>query len=480
MIDTLFYTIWRDIYLRKYVRNQIFRNKTKVATLEYLYFNHQYLALLSDDDKRTFNINVYLYINVSEIDEYIEYKNKYNINIIDILHCEDWISFDHLPIQGLRKLIFVIDDSFRDSGCKLPDSIEELVLAYSEDSEYNDQFDRILDSLPRNLKILSLPTDFKFTKQCVLPETLQDLDYNSNRDSLCHLVVPQDDVARNRVFEKCIMEAESIRDLEWLKDKTWIRKCHIVGEQSITVPKNVISSHIRELLVYNRNVVFEQEAIPASLEFVYFCTEMMVTQGMLPNGLKIFYHQSFKQPLEPGLIPDSIETLLLNYYNHPLSPNALPKHLKVFEAPLFNQELSHQSLPTSLNVLSLRAFTGSFSSVGPLDHLRTVKIQILNQSISTLLSNVKDIYLQFESIGSGVTLLNTVIEKLKINSTSRSPLSLPINFFPASLKHLDISNIQIKSHGIINDGCVSVISNQEINHSFIPSSVTNITINKKN
>jgi len=421
------------------------------------------------------------------------------------------------------KLSFNIGDRFLDGGnTKLPDSIQELVISSNLPYiRYRDHFDRILHNLPTNLKRLSLPSDFKFTKQFILPKTLKDLDYNSSSDSLDHLVVPL-----YRVFENCILEVESIRDLEWLtdNDKTWISKFNIVGDQSITIPKNLLPpNHLVELVVYNNNVIIEKEALPSSLESVYLFTESRITQGMLPNGLKSFYYQSFQQPLEPGLLPNSIETLIferfltqqniphgflpnsltsldlveydrelelgilpktlvtlsLPSYNQPFKPNVLPNGLKVLVAPSFKQqELFHQSLPTSLSVLAIESFSGSFTSVGPLDHLRTVRIKTLNQSISTLLSNVLNIYLEFEYYDSLVTLHNTIIEKLKINFIGYSPLSMTLpNFFPASLKHLDISNISIKSYGVINNSCISIISNQEIDHSFIPLSV--ITINNK-
>jgi len=50
--SSLFYSIWRNGYLRKSIRNNVLSISTIRITLEYLNDNHQFPSLLTDDNKQ--------------------------------------------------------------------------------------------------------------------------------------------------------------------------------------------------------------------------------------------------------------------------------------------------------------------------------------------------------------------------------------------------------------------------------------------
>jgi len=509
--DKLFYIIWRNKYIRNLVRNNVFKKKRIDVTLDYINDNHQYLSLLSNDDKILYDIHVFLEINRDNIEQYRDNKYRYLVNEI---YGNDFMDIGVLPHHGVHKLSFNIDYDFKcEDGVKVPDSVHELLLyTYLSGNELNEQVDRFIYHLPSNLKILSIPDDYVFTKQCILPHTLEDLCYGNGSDSLRHLLVPED-----KLFENCVLEVRSMDDIQWLTDKTWITSLRIEdGRHPLTVHKHRLHNQIKEITINHKKLEIEVGALPESMESLSINCQHRIVKGVIPFGTKSIYHSCFNQPLEHGLFPNSVDKIILNgfikdplqqgclpsklkllticynielqqsilpptleylelvNYNQPLKPHVLHNSLKRLTCKSFNQKLYQHSLPSSLTSLDITKFSGSF--VGPLENLSYLSISKLNQSISTLLSKTLDINILCNGIADDVRLHNTMIQRLKINCTS--PITLPLNFFPLSLRHLDIYNLHIKSSGVINDSCVSFISlSPIINDSYIPPSV--ITINNK-
>lgn len=230
MIDTLFYLIWRDRYLRKHIRNQRFRNK-RINLSTSIFSNdgnsqHQYLStIFTNSDKLIYNIDLHLDI----LDYNIElYKNNRYKELFNSLYCGNGIDFSVLPQQGIHKISFIIDYGFKVDKLVLPDSLVELAFYYSGSislglfKQHVDSF--IYNLSTTNIKKLLIPSEYKFTKQCILPDTLEQFDYYSSRDSLDYLVVAV--TPSNKVFNNCSMIVESIHDLEWVRYKTWIPNLH--------------------------------------------------------------------------------------------------------------------------------------------------------------------------------------------------------------------------------------------------------------
>jgi len=419
-----------------------------------------------------------------------------------------------LPNDGIHKLSFFISDGFKTrDGAELPDSIRDIFIGSRCSKQLlQESIDTFIYSLPRNLHRLSIPQDYRFTQQCILPPTLEDLEYECTRDSLDHLVVPV-----NRHYKSCKLQSQSIEDTEWLNTKPWISALEV---KAGSVSHN-LSNHIKQLRVWSWGFDFEDVVLPESLELIHCYTAVPTKKGQLPSSLKNFYHSFFKQPFESGLFPESIETLNISFiikepmphgflpssnlkhlelwynqelqvgilpqtleylsihsYQKPLKPYVLPNGLKTFIAESFDGQLDQHSLPTSLTSLNLRSFRGSYSSIGPLNKLSFLSIFVLNQSVLTLISNIKQIDIEFLSINE-TTLQNTVIERLNLKCKVQQ-VTLPPSFFPQSLRHLDMYNTYIESSNVLNDGCVSIISNKPIDDSFIPPSVIKLNNKKRN
>jgi len=495
-LNTLFYSIWINKYIRKQIRNHVFRNKRIIVSLDYIDNNQQYLSLLSDDDKITYNIDICLDIDRNNIQQYR--NNKYK-HIVNHLYCKEYMDLDTLPHHGVHSLSLSIDDNFKGSNdAKLPDSIRILFIYCSRTNitRFTDIIDRFIYSLPCNLRILDLTKEFAFTKQCILPATLEQFYYVGNSDSFSHIVV-----SSTKLIGNCTLVVNSMKDIQWLNDggdKTWISKIQI--SVSINITRGLLPNYIKYLSIQSNDVVFDNDALLLdSLESIRCYNDFIINRGMLPAGLKTLFHQNFNQPIEPGLLPDSLKTLVLerivgrlkhgslpsnltrleiSNYNHVLQPGILPETLQQLSIGEYCRRLNQHCLPTSLICLELPNFFGSFSSVSPLK-LGYLKVLDLHPSVSTLFQNVNEVYIEFQSLDSfdNISLYNTCIESLYLLYTNDGgkELELPINFFPPSLRKLELHNLHIKSAGVINDGCVSIISDIDIDDSYIPTSVNKIS-----
>jgi len=173
--------------------------------------------MLSDDDKITYNINVCLDLNGTNIDQYRDNRYKHLINQVI---CKGSMDLDALPDHGIRFLSLVVDDAFKSSKDKLPESLKRLQIdnRLKDKDVFKQNVDRFVYTLPYNLKVLSITLDYKFTNQCILPQTLEEFNYCGNVDSLSWVVVPQQTM--NKVLKGCILRAKTIEDLQWLHDKT--------------------------------------------------------------------------------------------------------------------------------------------------------------------------------------------------------------------------------------------------------------------
>jgi len=498
--DQSFFIIWRHKYLRKQIRNRVFKGYTiSVPSLEYLDNNHQYLALLSDDDKLEYNIDIYFEINSSNIDDYAINKYRYLLNYV---FCKS-IDLTILPNHHVHNMTLLIDQDDFHPIAQLPHSLRTLyIFNFQYDlNEMLSYIDSFIYSLPSMLTTLMIPNEYVFRNQCILPQTLDHLVYTKTSDSLCHLVVPP-----TKVYKDCVLKVQSIQDLQWLYDKTWIVRIQILDDQPMILTNHLLPNHIRDIEIGggfgsydNEKIIIEDNALPLSLTSLRLNCKHTITHGMLPAGLKKLHHATFNQDIVHDLLPSSLDTLELKKFNRPLQPSTLPSKLKKLILLDYNHELqqgilpptiqhlclddynhplNNNVLPPSLTNLILPKFSHTFSSNGQLNKLSHLQVMNLNESVLTLISNIKNINIKFFNISSNATLYNTSIENLNIHSLNVEILELPSNFFPPSLRHLDLRRINIKTNGVINDGCISVFSDRDIDYSLIPQSVTKIN-NKK-
>jgi len=201
--------------------------------------------------------------------------------------------------------------------------------------------------------------------------------------------------------------------------------------------------------------------------------------GCLPSNLKVLCLIDFNHELQVDVLPNSLKTLYLFSYNQKLKPNVLPKSLTTMSLWEFNQPLLKDSLPNSLVHLSLYSFTGSFESVGPLNNLSSIYIYTLNNSITTMISNILKLKIEFKVLANKeVSLLKTNLEHLTLVLKPPSFLDyltlvfksnrIGVGFLPHNLQCLKTNGI-IESSDVIPNSCKSIITDYKLDPIMIPS-----------
>ncbi|KAF2069475.1 hypothetical protein CYY_009208 [Polysphondylium violaceum] len=500
MINTLFFSVWANNYIRGLVCAFKCKEREINVDLDYLNNNHQYLYLLSLHDKLKHNIYVKLSINnKDQLDQY--QKNKYNnlINHVEINieneqqqqqppkgQDQDFliIDCDTLPL-GLQILVIYVDARSVCLG-ELPYSIDQLVIrgAYKIKTFFICQLvNHVLMNLPYKIRYLDLPNSVQVhtLSNICLPESLIDLDYCSSYNNLQKFIVPP-----NKVYDGCKLRALSMDDLIWLHNKLWVSHLEIFDGINVDfIRQYTIASHIRSLVVfyhadfeigslpdtlesftgYNsrstqqfRGVLppnlknltlslygmrLEKGILPPSLVKLSIGTfDDEIEDGALPPGLELLKLNSFDQPIYQGIFPDSLTELHLEILNRPLLPNTLPSSLKTLVLENYNSEIL--GLPSSLTRLQLNSYSGSLENVGVLENLQDLTIIILRQSIINVLtsSNIKRMKLTFFKKETGVNLSDTFIQDLTLVCTGPIP-DIDASFFPTTLKSLITLRINI-------------------------------------
>ncbi|KAF2078486.1 hypothetical protein CYY_000236 [Polysphondylium violaceum] len=497
-----FYLIWRNHYIRKLIRNLQCQDLIIHVDDGYLNDNHQYLSLFSSKDKLDYNIS----INYTDLlGNYI--SNQYRSLVNDVYFDVDDDTFaghydlDHFT--DVHKLYLQVH-----SGITLHGTVPHSLVYLNLDSgdEYESPIvEFILANLPSQLQTLVLSSEYYIARECVVPESLSDLDYCATSESLKWFVVPP-----NKQLNSCTLEVESIEALEWLEENKWVTKISISeymgplaldtnamipahirsivmnGDVNIapssfplqleqltcfqTIPSHL--THLKCLTLMYYSIKLDKNVLPPSLEYLDMSYDLPLDAGVLPNLTYLSLH-GFDQNLETGVLPPSLTTLHLSIFNQPLKPYVLPNNLQELNMGEFNQEsFPLHSLPDSLMYLYLDSFQGSFASCQPLDHLKRLKLYAIDPSVSTILPNVKrlDLVLPSMNYPTGTCLVNTRIESLFIKCQYTS--SLYANSFPPTLKYLTLSNIDIKSSGVIPNACIYLKSfYTDLNPVFVPQSV---------
>ncbi|KAF2078492.1 hypothetical protein CYY_000242 [Polysphondylium violaceum] len=497
MIDTTFYSIWRNVYIRGLVRVNVCREARIKVDLEYLNNNQQHLSLLSNNDKLENNISVILEITtIDQLREYLD--NKYNSLVNDLYISIDgekeqsggldlFIDCDRFP-HGITSIEINVDRNARGRG-RLPDSVTKVLLGRTDiDRFFTYPFiDHVLSSLPNKLEYLGLPLHIKINAPIHLPNTIQNVSYLSSQAYLQHFVVPP-----NKVFNDCTLEAKTTNDLQWISNNPWVTRINIPRIEGDVVGQNLIPKHLRQLTIYS-DTEFEKGCLPPSLEFlsVGSTSELVdvlppnltqltlggyqgeLTRGLLPSSLKLLeifdfdnvIHlgampsrlvvlslESFNQPLQVGILPNSLVHLRLNGYNHPLVPGILPSLLNTLSIAGFDSTIAPNSFPLSLTRLDLLSYTGSLDSIGVLDQLTDLSIVNFDRSLHRVISpKTKTLRLAYQNRSSDVDLLNTLIQHLVlVNDGQYNDDYKERSFLPPTLLTLKAYRIQITN---IPNGC---------------------------
>jgi len=514
-IDHYFYSIWRNTYTRRCIRNSVLQNKeiklfnldnlVNKQNFEYLNNNHQYLSLLSDQDKLDYNIFFKLVISNQNLDQLSNNSYKHLINSIHIITKEKTEINCDLVHDGVVKLVCNLQTQNKCIG-RLPQSLKFLTFVDLYSNNYD--IDQVLLHLPSNLRNLVLPKNYKFkcSQDIGLPPSLEVFKfYSSVQSSLGKIVVPPQS---NRVYKDVCAKVSS-NDFEWLQNQNWIIDIQLhggndrpipshikkVGVHKMsqitehTLPRGLESLYVSEELVFpisfirdmpylkhldieNFDIKLEKGMLPLTLESIYLCSyNQQIELDVLPPGLTKLQLMDFNQELQVGVLPQSLKILQMVSYKHILKPFVLPNKLKTLWMQNFNQPLESNTLPTSLVRLKLNSHKlGTFKDIDQLNKLKSITVHSLTPSISRVIANCNNIIITFNDISQDLDLRDTQIEHLQLWSESTAVIPLLATFIPSHLKSLKLKNLRIEYNNIIPSSCLYLESDQKKFQSFINSS----------
>ncbi|KAF2069466.1 hypothetical protein CYY_009211 [Polysphondylium violaceum] len=516
MIDTVFYSVWRNCFLRGIIRNKVCQHLLiNVSTITELHNNHQYLSLFSEKDK--IDNSIYIRLNISDRDEFNQYINspykslandlKFNDSYTKEGEKSNYIGLDCDQIhKGVARLSCWIDETTSGTSSSLPQSLTELKV-YSRHRFSNSFLDSVLSNLPASLRKLELPSDYSITTQVELSHTLVELDYNTTGSNIKKLIVPS-----NKIFTNCRVTVESIDQLQWIHSHPFvgILRMDQLPIETITcgvIPENILSLDITHhgdvedgafpnsivKLAYRSNSPINKITLPQSLTYLQldslsqplekgwlpstletlqiFNYDLPLLKGVLPDGLKQLILTTFNQQLDTGVIPNSLEDLTLASFNNELKPFVLPEGLLVLDLSEFTGSFVANSLPSSLNSLELGEFEGSFEYAPPMNNLSVLIVNQVNSSAIRVISNTCNLRISCRSIEKGLNLQDTAIQHLQLLLFTSNRLSLSPNLVPKDIQTLRLYRIDIKSSGLIPVSCKKLeTDNIDLDLNLIPKS----------
>jgi len=523
MNDMVFFSIWRNRYLRGYIRNKVCQDLVfKIKSLTDLHDNYQFLSLFTEQDK--IENSIYFNLNINDIDEYNQYNStsnsefKHVVNDIKIRVSRINLDFNQIH-QGVHRLFCYFNEQTTWKGT-LPQSLTDLTVYSDRGMTFsNIELDGMLSKLPTSLLRLVLPYNYCVATRVEITSVLVDIECRGKASNIRNMVV----VPSNRVYPQYIVDIGSLDDLQWVHSAPWITKLDIYKLDTDVLRCSMIPSHIKDLNIHFDGVV-EDGAFPQSLTTLsYLSAEPITRLAVLPHQHLSYLHL-FKlgQQLDKGILPSTLQTLVSTYYDLPLLPGVLPENLTSLTLITFDQQLDvgvlphsliHLSLsqfqqvlkphvlPTRLKTLALYSFIGNIvTNVLPstLTHLelpqsrRSLKhapqmnnlsllfISTLDQSVSRVIHNANNIKIICQSIDHTFNLQNSSIQHLDIKfnhgKKDRKPL---FNFLPNQIKSLVLVGFDINSKGLIPITCINLKTDiKDLNITLIPSTTNHQKIKK--
>jgi len=454
-MDRVFYSIWKNKYIRNYIKNKVCQDLViEIKSIKELQDDHRLISLFTEQDKRDNNIYIRLIINdEEEYDQYIKISSDNNqcqqLVVVDDICLKTDIDLNfNMFHQGIKRIEMFIYLETKITG-RLPQSLTELVVKSQYVEIYNQSLDNVLMNIPASLRKLTLPL-YKFTKRVELPSTLECLNYTTRISDINNLVMPP-----NKVYEGYQVVVNSLDQLQLVHNLPWVHKLQI-RQVRTTLKHDHIPSHIKHLSL-DENGFVEDDSFPQGLLSLTIAVDIPINISSLPRCLTHLDINSYGYQLKKGMLPPTLKKLQIYHYFEPLVAGALPDGLTSLSLPRFNQELDVKALPSSLTELDLDYFTKElkpfalpphlkslnlnkysvsytepnclpntltslkiFQISGPIEyapqmnHLTYLSIGILNQSVVRMIENCNNITLDIKSIDPNVNLQDTHIHLINL------------------------------------------------------------------
>ncbi|KAF2077089.1 hypothetical protein CYY_001598 [Polysphondylium violaceum] len=483
--NQLFFTAFRDGYLRSLITDQVIGGGLISITLSYLNINHKHLYLL-DRDTTLVRLNIN---QLSQLDEYLDHPHRELINSLYIeiedpskiqarvfpssvreikLCCtkdesesQGELDVAFIPSSVSKIDLFNVHGSIK--GC-FSDSVTEITIG-STYTKQSDLVDSILANLPSKLEALTLFENYPIQGTCPLPETCTRLFYTGSVILLSKFQ-PSGKEFQHFGFGM----VQTYEEFSILSGNSWIKD---IGIKSLNVPLSVscIPSSIRSIDFqdeYNlplvpgifpeslQDLVLETDqplgpgVLPMKLSQLVLSTIMPIAMNVLPPNLTILSLNGFNEPLSPNVLPSSLVDLHCNSYKHPLEVGVLPSGLKTLGLSRYDSPLSPNVLPCSLKELNLFSFQ---QSLGPnIIPSSTTKLTLnsFNQPLvkDALPKSLIELNLpNFNKPLDSSDVLPSTLEILRLDSYSK-PFPTPVSALE-SLKELNIASLNKSTLALI-------------------------------
>ncbi|KAF2071129.1 hypothetical protein CYY_007558 [Polysphondylium violaceum] len=360
--DQIFFTIFRNITLKKLIYNLLISDTTIIASPSYFDENYKFFEPL-DTNNREYNIKVHIFINNENISDYISCKQKdiYNsisfYNTVSQLQQIDIIT-NHLP-KYIRNLSLVHEEVIKKGLVENLSTIETMTcLDFTQPIFPN--------TLPINLEEISFsahnnnllmlkdvfPQSIKYISWLANTNKL-DLDFVFPTNTNLHINIDVDNENYKQVIDQLNQKA-----LEFKNNNVKIKRLVLhyeANEQPFT--PNFFPPTLEELYIYTfrdslpplANALFPDTLTRLKIRNL----ESKIQVGDLPANIRDLDLCSYGYPLTVGLLPQSLTKLKISEYNQPLEANVLPQSLKTLRLDGFNQILDCNILPCSLKKLIL-------------------------------------------------------------------------------------------------------------------------------
>ncbi|KAF2077604.1 hypothetical protein CYY_001067 [Polysphondylium violaceum] len=417
----LFFTIWRDRYIRNLIRNYKFSNQTIRVGLGYLDRNHQYLSLLD-----TVHYDIYIEFYCHENHVLLEYfkhpfSSLYNSVVVCLQYTIDDILNDgggrfHKTVKkfeieypanlgalvnlsyipaGVTDLSVNCNNQHTDAeyACTLPPHLKKLSLS---GIVFRNQRDDQRMGLPDSLEYLFVSCgDLKLPK--IFPSSLNTLHLLHNRlhESMPFIEIPESvsnvkahgsvdsfskyKVPFGKVYKDCIISIDSTEELGQLHLFPWVSEVNLSGF-SKTKPVFDQTRHLHVKKIHFQSCCSLESLPPLleSLKIYYYNRPTPI--GCLPNTLSVLELAVYNKPIPIGLLPQSLTSLRLFAFNYPLTRGALPSGITDLNLMSFNHQLEPYTLPKCLKKLNINGY-GKF-----IDQVNIIPNGLVTLSLNDLTS----------------------------------------------------------------------------------------------
>jgi len=474
MFDSLFYLLWRDVYVRSIIRNTVCQNtRIIVESLYELEYDKKYISLLSP---REYNIDISLIIkNKYQFQQFINSNNREYINSLKLYYCRD---------------------------------------------EESDIVQFVLQLLPTTIHHIQFSILYKIAdKELILPSTLIHFDHFMSIKKLKRLLGGSSNSNSNTCnkVHHCIDYRVPLKDidddLKWINEQPGITDIKMPAIDDVRITKGMIPSHIKKLRLPDNYQLVDHDALPKGLEYLS-CHRKFVRQFSLttfPSSLKTLYidgkfkleksllpptlsrleiTETDKRPIERGVLPAGLTSLFISnlfheievgvlpstlkqleiyrYYKQPLKPYILPDQLTDLTMHRFTEPLLEHMLPSSLTKLYIPFYNHSFANVGPLklNNLKYLDIYTLEPSLLNIIENVQKIQISFRYYNQDINFQQTGIKDLHLINLSEQFQPLIPTLIPSQVKILKLNGLKFNSINFIPSSCIYLendIENFDIN-----------------